>query len=1437
MGFVLSEEQEAVVKDRDGQILVSAAAGSGKTRVLVERLLDRIDPPVEEGDTESSSIPANITDFLVITFTEAAAEELKHRIATEVRQRIAQGSGNVAHLRRQKGLMHQAHISTIHGFCSGLIRDYAHVLDLNPGFLQMDETEAKILQQEVLHDVLEVGYQKSVAWKKQQEQKKQQERASRYDIASVAEQPPFLSEERLSEEPPFLSVESFSEEARFLSLVDSMGIGRDDAKLGKEVLSIYKKVQSHANPMAWLKEQKRIWMIDENTVLPLTEWGRALISQWEETVLFAQDQLGKMKVLCDKDFGTNELWFQGYNTAVESDLEYIEETFLPAIQSMKEEIAKQEKIPFQENGRNPLVELWNNILCVGADMEFITMGLAQKIDKDDELLVEYQEHVKEIRDGVKKSLVSVGLRGKNQVYHDDSLKELAAVSPCVWALMDVVAQFSKEYDAAKLERNKLDFGDLEHYAIDLLLEKEKSGQSAIGKEVSQGFLEIMVDEYQDTNQVQNAIFNSVSCDGAGRNLFFVGDVKQAIYSFRLADPSIFTGHFQSFHKKTVKKPEVPKGGPRSMVLSANYRSRREVLDACNDFFQDVMTLELGGSDYARDGMLNPQASFPFPEGVKQNSMKNPYHTEVALLDLSECDLKEADVEDGHEAEAQWVAKRVEALVAEQFPVAEGDTLRPVRYSDIMILLRSHKSAQPYFEKAMKERAIPFQVDEEQSIFTESEVKVAEGFLQIIDNPLQDIPLITVLRSPLLQFTPDELVMLRGGKPKEFFTALKGYTPEEGDEVQEQLGRKRDQFVSMLTSFRQAAWELTASELLWHVYEQYNAMGIYGAMEEGKEKQARLLGFHQIITRLEQGGNSSVFQCMAQLNALREMESLPKMKPQQKEDNAVSFMSVHKSKGLEKPVVIVAGLSKQYNEMDNRDAVVFHEKMGVGPTGLEEREHFLYQKEQVDPNVQEYGVQNHKVKFDTLARTAVNYRKKKESIAEELRILYVAMTRAREKLILSVTLTKGEKTLKALSVYSHRPLLSTGLLKVNSLGKMLLMYLLSHDSCDVLRKIVLKEHTFPLAENTKGIWDVKVVDCVKELGLPRKEDPTAVSGGTTTLLGTVTSEKVELDTIECEESSCSEIEDITEGTACVVETTVELEQHRAAYLEELKEECATFYKKSYPLEWRPAQLTPSKFTATKSKGRTVFRVFSDEEMFDATALIPEEEVPTIEEETERTSGEVGQVVDDEIAVGQEKKVYQAKARTLDFGTGKQLDAAEKGIAIHRVMEYLHSGRLEEVLGGPCTEASVEKFMDWLEKTKRLSGLQRKAVSAKKVVSFMESTWGEEARKSPRCEHEFRFSILVPGTMFGFETEEELLLQGVVDCWYIDPNDENQIVIIDFKSDRATKKQLPQKSKEHENQMETYTIAMEQILGKKVRDRVLWFFTADEGVTVAPPEKKS
>lgn len=1424
MGFVLSEEQEAVVKDRDGQILVSAAAGSGKTRVLVERLLDRIDPPVEEGDSVSSSIPANITDFLVITFTEAAAEELKHRIATEVRQRILQGSGNVAHLRRQKGLMHQAHISTIHGFCSGLIRDYAHVLDLNPGFLQMDETEAKILQQEVLRDVMEVGYQKSVVWKKEQEQKQQQERASRYKKESVEEQ------------APYSSVESLPEEARFLRLVDSMGIGRDDAKLGKEVLSIYKKVQSHANPMAWLEEQKRIWVIDETTVLPLTEWGRALLSQWEETVLFVQDQLGKMKILCDKDFGTNEVWFRGYSTAVESDLKYIEDTFLPAIKCMKEEIAKQNETPFQGENRNPLVDLWDDILCVGQNMVFETMRLKPNIDKDDELLVEYQEHVKEIRDGVKKSLGSVGLREKNLVSHDDSLKEMAAVSPCVWALMDVVARFSKEYDAAKLERNKLDFGDLEHYAIELLLEKEKLGQSAIGKEVSQLFLEIMVDEYQDTNQVQNAIFNSVSCDGAGRNLFFVGDVKQAIYSFRLADPSIFTGHFQNFHKKTVINPAVPVGEPRSMVLSANYRSRREVLDACNDFFQDVMTLELGGSDYAQDGMLNPQASFPFPDGVKHNSKENPYHTEVALLDLSECDLKEADVEDGHEAEAQWVAKRVEALVAEQFPVAEGETLRPVRYSDIMILLRSHKSAQPYFEKAMKERCIPFQVDEERSIFTESEVKVAEGFLQIIDNPLQDIPLITVLRSPLLQFTPDELVMLRGGNPQEFFTALKYYTPEEGDDTQEQLGKKRDQFVAMLTSFRQAAWELTASELLWHVYEQYNVMGIYGAMEEGKEKQARLLGFHQIITRLEQGGNSSVFQCMAQLNALREMESLPKMKPQQKEENAVSFMSIHKSKGLEKPVVIVAGLSKQYNEMDNRDAVVFHEKMGVGPTGMEEREHFLYRKEQIDPNVQEYGVQNHKVKFDTLARTAVNYRKKKESIAEELRILYVAMTRAREKLILSVTLTKGVKTLKALSVYSHRPLLSTGLLQVNSLGKMLLMYLLSHESCEILRNMVLKEHKFPLAEGTKGIWDVQVVDCVKELGLPRKEDPSAVSGGTTTLLGTVGSGKAELDATEPEESNCSGIEDTTETVECALETTVETDKQRTSYLEALKEECAAFYEKSYPVEWRPAQHTPSKFTATKSKGRTVFRVFSDEELFDATALIAEEDVKFLEEETELLLREVEQEADPEIIVEQEQKTYQAKARTLDFGTGKQLDAAEKGIAIHRVMEYLHSGRLEEVLGGDCTEASVEKFMDWLEKTKRLSALQRKAVSAKKIVSFMESRWGQEARKSSRCEHEFRFSILVPATMFGFETEEELLLQGVVDCWYIDPNDENQIVIIDFKSDRATKKQLPQKSKEHENQMETYTIAMEQILGKKVRDRLLWFFTADEGVTVAPLEKK-
>ena len=569
MAFPLTEEQKRIVDDRGGELLVSAAAGSGKTRVLVERLMDRV---TREG--------LDLDQFLVITYTKAAAGELRARIAQELSARLAEAP-NDRHLRRQTALVYQAQISTIHAFCAALLRESGHLLDLDPDFRLCDEGEGHVMMAQVLEDVLEEQYQ------------------------------------------------GIDPEGDFALLVDTLSAGRDDSRLAQIVLDVFGRIQSHPEPLRWLEEQKAAWELEGIADVGQTPWGALLL---EDAARLGRDCVRRLEQavgLCGED----ELLEQNYAPSLQTTLEQVEALCAAADRHSWDQVYACLPIPFPAVGRKRKRT---------RELSPMEEARAQRA----------VERVKALRDGAKEQLTRLGER-----FDGDSgqlLADLAEARPAVRGLMDLVARFQEAYQREKARRGVLDFSDLEHFAVRLLLDPETGRPTPLAASWSVRFAEVMVDEYQDTNQVQNAIFTAVS-DG-GRTLFQVGDVKQSIYRFRLADPTIFLDKYRRFQDGE----EAGAGEPRRRVLSRNFRSRPQVLEGCNDLFRAVMSRDFGEVDYTDDQALVPGAAFPPGEDDA---------LELDVLDLSFLgEQEEGEREDKNRLEARWAARRIRALLDQSLMV-------------------------------------------------------------------------------------------------------------------------------------------------------------------------------------------------------------------------------------------------------------------------------------------------------------------------------------------------------------------------------------------------------------------------------------------------------------------------------------------------------------------------------------------------------------------------------------------------------------------------------------------------------------------------------------------------------------------------------------------------------------------------------------------------
>ena len=1190
MGFPLTEEQRAVVENRGGGLLVAAAAGSGKTRVLVERLLRRVQ---EEG--------ADIDRFLVITYTKAAAAELRGRIAQELSARLAEAPGD-RHLRRQAMLLYQTQISTIHAFCAQLLREHGHLLDLEADLRLCDESEAGVLMLQAMDQVLEERY------------------------------------------------EAIGPESDFARLLDTMSAGRDDSRLVEIALDIYNKVQSHPDPHAWLAEQGRAFALEGITDAGETVWGRLLLDQAREQVGYWRTRMEEALKLCQGD----EKLSRGYAPSLTETLAGLEAF----------EIA--------------LGQGWDRA-AERAAVAFPRLGAVRGCEDP-----AAQERIKAIREACKKRLGKLAERfadGSGQL-----LEDLRAVAPAVRGLFALVEDFSADYTALKRRRRLLDFSDLEHLAIRLLREPDGS-PTELAQLVGSRYIEVMVDEYQDTNEAQNAIFDAIS--GGGRRLFMVGDVKQSIYRFRLADPTIFLGKYRTFKPRD----QAAEGEDRRILLTRNFRSRPQVLEGANFLFRSIMSVPFGEMDYTADEALYPGAEFPGRE--------EDYAVELDALDLSGAEPEgEGEKVPRDLLEARFAARRVRALLEGGFQVADGaGGTRPLEPGDVVILLRSPNTVLRHYARALGEQGLAWEAEGGEDFLTSTEVSVALSCLRIVDNPRQDVPLISVLRSPVWGFSADRLAQIRSAAPDtDFYGALLADGGADVGEFLEELDRLRD-----------LSCDMSCHQLLWEVYDRFAMLGIFSAMGDGETRRGNLLALAECARQFESAGHKGLYGFLSYLDRVMNAGGRLSAPNPAGEGGGVRILSIHRSKGLEFPVVFLCGLARRLNREDMQKPMLFHPKLGVGPKGLD---------------------QERMVEYTTLARQAVAAQLEREMMAEELRLLYVAMTRAKEKLVLTCALTGGARDLRRLAEDAACPVDPQALLTTQSAAQWVLLPVLARPDAGALRRAM--ERDVPLTAADCGpAWDIRWVD-----------------GGDLAAAPTF--------------------------------------RRAAAAAEEPKAEGPDPAALAERLSWRyPHQadtLIPSKLTATQLKGRNL-----DQEAAEAAPQPP-------------------------------RPILFPRPRFAAEALG--LTAAQKGTALHLVMQFIDFSRA-------ATKKGAAEEIRRLVREAVITPQQGEAADPARIAALFSSPLGRELLASDTLQREFKFSILAPARDYYPQAGEgeEVLLQGVVDCWF---ETLEGITVVDFKTDRITGEDLSARAESYRSQLTAYSRALEEIIGRPVVRKVLWFFRLDRAV---------
>lgn len=1269
MGMKFTPEQQRVIELHNSNILVSAAAGSGKTAVLVERIIRMI------CDGEH---PADIDRLLIVTFTNAAAAEMRERIAAGIAARLEADPGN-EHIQKQSALLHNAQITTIDSFSLFLIRNHFNEIGLDPDFRVADEGEIKLLQQEVLAQLLEDAY------------------AGNF-VPEALEQ--------------------------FHACVEYFCPGGRESVLEQHILNLSHYAGSFPWPEEWLEERKNDYAAGDMEALVRSDYGQYLTERVNRTVEGCLEKLREVKRLCELPDGPYM-----YGELTDAEIEQLEK--LTDCKNLEEQAAKIPAVTFAR--------------------------LPSK--KDDSVDPAKRELAKAIRNSVKDTLSDL-----SESYFKTPL-ELAveqgkACREPLRILLDLVLEFDRRLLAAKQERHLIDFSDMEHYALQILLKWEKAEEkgdagtdhaetkyrivpSDVAMEYRQYFQEILIDEYQDSNLVQEYLLSAISGEAEGHyNRFMVGDVKQSIYKFRLARPELFLEKYDTYQET---------GDLCRIDLAKNFRSRVQVVDAVNDVFSRIMSREIGGIAYDDKAALYPGATYPAAEDPAYDSeallIRKPEKGEREESGIGEQHAEGAgvlvDYDNVRQLEALAIAARIKQLKG-SLKVTEKSTgeLRPVRYSDMVILLRTTSGWDEEFKKILEQQGIPVYITSKTGYFGALEVQELLQFLRVLDNPRQDIPLFGVMQSVFGGFTQEEIAQIRSGgeghsrKRMTLYEALKevaqsGRTMEEGEETsagesageEAELSQKADTFLQRIDHYRDLTPFTSIRDLLQRILDDYDYLNYVTALPAGSKRRANV---EMLLTKASAFEKTSYFGLF---HFIRYMEQLEKYDVDYGEadtldENAdvVRIMSIHKSKGLEFPVVFVSGLSKRFNMQDANQSLIVDMDLGVA----------------VD-----YVDSVRRIKNKTLRRAVLSAKMKEDNLAEELRVLYVALTRAREKLILTAVLDKADEKWELAQMT----------------GQERLTYL---DFCEAGSYM---DFLLPILPKT-GI-------AVKTM---RTEDLTAEEIREQLRMG----------------DRREELQRVADGEVLLPGDPEENERK----LSKLRERFA--YQYPHPgLQKLYTKTTVSelKIAAMAEKDEEAFHTFEEKE------VVPY--IPAFRREKEKVSGAV------------RGNAFHRTMELLDF----EWIFVESGFLANCPETY---AEYQAGLDKDRLQKRLEEFIKREMESLRLTEEYAQAVSLPKILHFLEQElayrmWRAEEQGLLYREQPFVLGIDAGRLNPELPPEEKVLIQGIIDVFFIE---NGEIVLLDYKTDVI--ESLQALWNRYSVQIQYYEEALTKLMQLPVREKILYSF---------------
>lgn len=1285
-----TKDQQKVIELRKRNILVSAAAGSGKTAVLVQRIIQMIT------DKEN---PVDIDKLLIVTFTKAAAREMRDRIGKAIDKELNLNP-NDANLQKQSVLVRNAHITTIDSFCLNIVKNYFNEIDLNPGFRIADENELSLIKVDVIGEVLEEYYEEG--------------------------------------------------SDAFLNMIEKYASSRTDKNIEELILNLHGYSMSYPWPAEWLKDIKRNFNLNDVDDLDKSLWMNEV-----------------KKHICNIIYD------------VKKDTEYA----LEICQSI------EGPVQYTENFVQDL-DIYNSILAAESysdlyealnGVKFST--LSRKRSECDEKL---KEKVKALRDKGKKV---VGDLVKKYFYQPptEMFNDMKASQESIYMLVDITLNFLDRYAKEKEKRNILDFSDIEHFALDILVKRSnENGEEIIeptrvAYTLSNYYEEILIDEYQDSNYVQETLLNSISKEKFGQpNVFMVGDVKQSIYKFRMAKPELFIDKYDAYSSKDSDYQRID--------LCQNFRSRQCVIDGINEIFRKIMTRKFGNIEYDDKASLYNGASYLESDDTSdicelimvetkndakksdENKANNAENANIENDDKSENALDnmledEEQVElTKREMEAKVIAKRIKELVngknylAVQDKDKNGETvLRQAQYKDVVILLRGLTGWSEVLLDVFAEEGIPINIETRTGYFSAVEIRLTLNMLKVINNPRQDIPLMAVLRSVVGGLSNEEIAIVRGRTVgKGLYDAIVEYKDKHTDEIAQKL----EGFINKINDFRRIVPFTPIHELIRKVLADTGYYSYVYAMNDGERRRMNLDMLVEKAIDYENTSYKGLF------NFIRFIERMVKYDIDFGEagasngnDNYVRVMTIHKSKGLEFPIVFLAGMGQQFNMSDTKGKILIHSEYGIAP-------------DYIDTDL--------RVKCPTLMKNVIASKIKEETVAEELRILYVALTRAREKLILTGTVSDVAKKLEKYSmVFAGET----------------------------------KKFTYNRIESAKSYFDLTIPAIMDDLGFSQVLEDYDID-----------QESINYDANMWKVS----VADINEHVKLDAEDEINKETSKEDILSWAESEKTLFCKKLFDRLKQEKNYKYAYQDELALKGK-----FSVSELKKMEKV--EEVEPTEDEELswEDFCGMYEDITDDTGLISSDKAEEDASAISdsvvitedeqyiPEFIRGKdeEIKANERGNAYHKVMELLDYSKVE-------TEAAVSNQIEEFMKNGYITKEQYDSIKKVDIYKFACSSIGKriqnaKEKKLAQCEQPFVIGIPAE-ELFDDKSKgkDNILIQGIIDLYF---EEEDGIVLVDYKTDKVRKSDGEKVLVErYSKQLELYKTALERMTGKKVKEKIIYSF---------------